>query len=113
MSSASEPSHRVLRRGANEPIPSETEAEARLRTEGYESFRWYDVPGAQYPKHRHAADECIWVLSGKITFEFETGSTVVLEPGDRLYVPARSEHTAHVPPSAGVTYLVGQKASTR
>jgi quercetin dioxygenase-like cupin family protein len=89
-------------------IPSEQEAEARLHQEGYESFRWYDVPGACYPNHRHGYDECIWVLKGEITFKI-TDQDYQLKAGDRIYVPAKVPHTAEVPPNAGVTYLVGQK----
>jgi quercetin dioxygenase-like cupin family protein len=88
-------------------IPSEEEAEARLHQEGYESFRWYDVPGASYPKHRHSHDECIWVLKGEITFKIGDGE-FKLSPGDRLYLPANAAHTASVPSDKGVTYLVGQ-----
>ena len=90
------------------PIPSEEEAEARLHREGYESFRWYDVPGACYPKHRHEEDECIWVLKGEITFKVAE-QEFLLKPGDRLYLPAKTPHTAQVPKQTGVTYLVGQR----
>jgi quercetin dioxygenase-like cupin family protein len=92
----------------NKSVPSEEEAEARLHKEGYNSFRWYDVPGAEYPKHRHVNDECIWVLKGEITFTVD-GKDFELKPGDRLYLPAKAAHTAKVPLSGGVTYLVGQK----
>lgn len=88
--------------------PSEQEAEARLRTEGYESFKWHDVPGANYPRHRHVHDECIWVLSGVLIFDID-GRRHRLEAGDRLYLPSRLPHTAEVPDDAAVTYLVGQK----
>lgn len=98
---------KVVRWNGNSP-PSEQEAEARLRTEGYESFCWHDVPGASYPRHRHFHDECIWVLKGEIVFDFE-GDTHHLRPGDRLYLPARVAHTAAVPESSSVTYLVGHK----
>ena len=87
---------------------SEEEAEARLHQEGYESFRWYDVPGTKYPKHRHKADECIWVLKGEITFVVGDES-FLLKEGDRLYLPAGTSHTANANPVTGVTYLVGQK----
>lgn len=90
-------------------IPTEEEAEARLHLEGYESFRWYDVPGANYPKHRHGCDECIWVLKGEITFQVDD-EHYTLKAGDRLYLPAKTAHTASVPDEAGVTYLVGQKS---
>lgn len=89
-------------------LPTQSEVEARLHQEGYESFRWYDVPGAAYPKHRHSADECIWVLQGEITFKVGNES-YALKAGDRIYLPAHTPHTAEVPKIAGVTYLVGQK----
>ncbi len=93
-------------------LPSEQEAEARLHQEGYDSFRWHDVPGSTYPLHRHKYDECLWILKGEITFSVtsEAGSEEYpLKPGDRLYIPAKTPHTAIVPRSSGVTYLVGQK----
>jgi quercetin dioxygenase-like cupin family protein len=100
-----EPKHVLLELGA--PVPSEQEAEARLHREGYESFRWYDVPGASYPTHRHHYDECIWVLKGEMSFKI--GDTEFkLKPGDRLYLPAKIPHTAIVPNDEGVTYLVGE-----
>ncbi len=90
--------------------PSEQEAEARLRKEGYESFIWNDVPGASYPRHQHSCDECLWVVRGQIAFVID-GVQLTLKPGDRLYLPARTPHTAQVPADRGVTYLVGQKKS--
>lgn len=88
--------------------PTEEEAEAKLRQEGYEPFRWHDVPGSKYPRHRHGYDECLWVLAGKIVFTID-GKDYELKPGDKLYLPARVAHTAKVPDAEGVTYLVGQK----
>lgn len=89
-------------------LPTQSEIEARLHQEGYESFRWYDVPGASYPKHRHSEHECIWVLQGEISFKVNE-ETYPLKAGDRIYLPANTPHTAEVPRIAGVTYLVGQK----
>jgi len=88
--------------------PTEEEAEARLRQEGYESFRWHDVPGSNYPRHRHDYDECLWILKGEMTFRIEDRD-YVLKAGDRLYLPAGTPHTATVPAAGGVTYLVGQR----
>jgi mannose-6-phosphate isomerase-like protein (cupin superfamily) len=116
---------RVVRWTGAEP-PTEQEAEARLHQEGYDSFRWHDVPGADYPRHRHDHDECLWILRGRITFVVDTPASTggatreagsaggateehSLEAGDRLYLPARTAHTARVPASGSVTYLVGQK----
>jgi quercetin dioxygenase-like cupin family protein len=89
-------------------VPTEQEAEARMRQEGYESFSWYDVPGAQYPTHQHHYDECIWVIRGEIQFEIE-GVQYSLKPGDKLYLSKETPHTASVPKNTSVTYLVGQK----
>ena len=88
--------------------PTEQEAEARLNQEGYSSFTWYDVPGAFYPSHSHNADECIWIVKGDITFNVQW-QNYPMTAGDRIYLPAKIQHTATVPESASVTYLVGQK----
>ena len=90
--------------------PSEEEAEAKLHQEGYECFRWHDVPGSEYPKHRHDKDECLWILKGEISLTIQ-GETFDLKPGDRLYLPSHLPHSAQVPKAKGVTYLVGQKLS--
>jgi quercetin dioxygenase-like cupin family protein len=105
---------RVLRHEEDYP-PTEVEAEAKLHQEGYESFKWHDVPGAVYPRHRHEDDECLWVLEGALEIELtETpAQSVLLHPGDRIYLPAKVPHRARIPDEAqaphGVTYLVGQK----
>ncbi len=104
---------RVLRAEKNQPL-SEVEAEARLHQEGYESFRWHDVPGVVYPRHRHEQDECLWVLEGvlDIALTDAPSQTIRLQPGDRIYLPARFPHRASTPADSspnGVTYLVGQK----
>ena len=89
-------------------IPSQEEAEAKLHQEGYDSFQWYDVPGACYPKHAHGYDECLWVLKGELVLNIAE-EVYTLHPGDRLYLPARVRHTVQVPKERSVTYLVGQK----
>jgi quercetin dioxygenase-like cupin family protein len=88
--------------------PTEQEAEARLHQEGYDCFRWYDVPGAAYPRHRHGHDECLWVLKGELILKMDD-TEYHLKPGDRLYLPSHTPHTANAPTKTGVTYLVGQK----
>jgi mannose-6-phosphate isomerase-like protein (cupin superfamily) len=93
------------------PAPvTQEEAEARLHQEGYDSFCWYDVPGASYPKHKHSYDECLWILRGEIQLTIDE-EIYVLQSGDRIYLPAKTPHTAAVPSDHGVTYLVGQKNS--
>lgn len=102
---------RLVPHDLGEP-PGEIEIEARLHREGYAAFRWYDVPGSNYPKHKHAVDECIWVASGTIEFVvMEPGKSEVtyrLKPGDRIYLPSGIAHTAKAS-DQGVTYWVGQR----
>jgi quercetin dioxygenase-like cupin family protein len=105
---------RIIRKEGDVPV-SEVEAEARLHQEGYASFRWHDVPGATYPRHRHAEDECLWILSGVLEIELTDppAQKIKLHPGDRIYLPARTPHRAAAAggeESNGVTYLVGQKS---
>lgn len=92
--------------------PSQEEAEAKLHQEGFDSYCWHDVPGTSYPRHQHAYDECLWILKGEITFDTKEGA-YPLKPGDRLYIPAGTAHSAIVPSKQGVTYLVGQKKSEK
>ena len=99
---------RILRLADGASPPTEQEAEAKLHHEGYECFRWHDVPGAEYPRHRHEYDECLWILKGSITFAVEE-TEYTLNAGDRFYLPALVHHTAIVPHDQSVTYLVGQR----
>lgn len=99
---------RVIPHPPDTPPPTQAEVEARLHQEGYDCFCWYDVPGTIYPAHAHAHDECIWVLKGEISFDFN-GQILVLRPGDRMYLTQGAHHTAKVPQTGGVTYIVGLK----
>lgn len=89
-------------------LPSEQEAEALLHQQGYEPFCWNDFANASYPPHRHEHDECIFVLWGQMLFEID-GQRFQLNPGDRLYLPRHTLHSAIVSAEQPVTYLVGQK----
>ena len=99
---------RILRWEKASPVTQE-EAEAILHKEGYESFCWYDVPGAQYRKHKHVCDECLWILKGEMHFEFDN-HVYELKDGDRIYFSAGALHSVEVPSVSSVTYLVGQKS---
>jgi quercetin dioxygenase-like cupin family protein len=95
-------------RWEKQTVLTQEEAEARLHQEGYQSFCWYDVPGAQYPKHKHNYDECLWILRGEMHF-MSQDEAYTLKSGDRIYLPAQTPHTVKVPVEGGVTFLVGQK----
>ncbi len=80
----------------------------RLEREGYSVFEWSDRPGAYYTPHSHPEDQSHWVVSGELTLVVE-GEEYTLGPGDRDYLPAWTEHEAHVRGRERVVYLVGAR----
>ena len=83
------------------------ELELELKDEGFSSYKWTDSPGAYYPPHNHEHDECISVLSGKISF-FVKGKEYELQFGKKLYLPAGTVHEAKNKSDQNVTYLIGE-----
>ena len=79
--------------------------EARLRAEGLTPSGWSNGPGDVYGVHRHAYDKVIVCARGSIRFGLPaTGDSVDLVAGDRLELPAGTDHDAIVG-AAGVTCL--------
>ncbi len=77
----------------------------RLRAEGLDPVAWSNGPGDVYGAHAHGYDKIIVCARGSIVFTLvRQASTVQLEAGDRLDLPAGAEHAAVVGP-AGVTCL--------
>jgi quercetin dioxygenase-like cupin family protein len=75
----------------------------RLRSENLDPSQWSNGPGDRYSAHEHGYDKVIAVQAGSIAFGLPaTGETVHLETGDRLELPAGTEHDARVGPD-GVT----------
>jgi quercetin dioxygenase-like cupin family protein len=83
----------------------EMELVARLRSEGLAAAPWSNGPGDVYAAHAHDYDKVLVCARGSITFGLpRRGATVRLAVGDRLDLPAGTEHDAQVGP-AGVTCL--------
>ncbi len=79
--------------------------EARLRAEGLDPGSWSNGPGDVYGAHRHGYDKVLVCAAGSIVFGLpDRGDRVALAAGDRLDLPAGTEHDAVVGP-AGVTCL--------
>lgn len=77
----------------------------RLRAEGLDPSSWSNGPGDHYGAHEHGFDKVIVVVSGSIAFGLPAdGSSMRLEAGDRLELPAGTAHDARVGP-IGVTCL--------
>jgi quercetin dioxygenase-like cupin family protein len=81
------------------------ELKERLQAEGLSAAGWSNGPGDRYPAHRHPYDKVIVCASGSIAFGLPaTGVAIGLERGDRLELPAGTDHDAQVG-AAGVTCL--------
>ncbi len=79
--------------------------EARLQAEGLSAGAWGNGPGDRYSPHEHDYDKVLVCVEGSIRFGLPSAGTVVdLGVGDRLDLPAGTEHDAVVGPS-GVTCL--------
>jgi quercetin dioxygenase-like cupin family protein len=85
--------------------------EVRLRAEGLDPGSWGNGPGDRYAAHEHGYDKVIVVTSGSITFGLpRSGESIVLSSGDRLELPAGTEHDALVGPS-GVRCLEAHRSA--
>jgi uncharacterized protein YjlB len=77
----------------------------RLQAEGLEPGTWSNGPGDVYGVHSHAYDKVLVCAAGSIVFGLPgMVQQVPLAAGDRLDLPAGTEHDATVGP-VGVTCL--------
>jgi quercetin dioxygenase-like cupin family protein len=79
-----------------------------LENEGYDVFEWSDRPQTVYGPHSHSEDQSHWIISGALELTV-LGETYTLQAGDRDYLPANTIHSAFVPGSQPVRYLIGAK----
>jgi quercetin dioxygenase-like cupin family protein len=86
-------------------LPTRTDIERVLASEGLSPYSWSNGPGDVYAVHSHTYNKVIYVVSGSITFTLpDRGEDVLLERGDRLDLPAGTRHGAQVG-STGVLCL--------
>ena len=89
--------------------PDAGELTHRMRAEGYSVFQWTDGPGAVYPDHEHGDEQSHWIISGTLELSVHGFGRVVLDPGDRDFMPAGTVHAARVVGSEPVVYLIGSR----
>ncbi len=90
---------------------SRDELAARLRAEGLAPGSWGNGDGDVYGAHAHAFDKVLVCAVGSIVFGLPaSGERVALAAGDRLDLPAGTEHDAVVGPD-GVTCLEAHLAA--
>jgi quercetin dioxygenase-like cupin family protein len=77
--------------------PSESVIRSILAEENLKPYAWGNNPGDVYQAHTHGFDKVIYVIQGSITFGLpEDGQQVTLKAGDRLELPAGTQHNATV-----------------
>lgn len=83
----------------------------RLRAEGLDAVAWSNPAWDRYGAHHHGYDKVIVVERGSIHFGLPgRGDAADLVAGDRLELPAGTEHDALVGPD-GVTCLEAHLAA--
>lgn len=80
--------------GADGPL-TEKRLMGLMASEGYEVASYAYREGTEFPLHEHSYDKCDAVLQGvlRVTVGAENYD---LGPGDRLYLPAGTRHSARV-----------------
>jgi quercetin dioxygenase-like cupin family protein len=68
---------------------------AAIEAQGFSVTRYVYPPGTRFGAHSHGLDKIDAVLAGRFRLAMG-GRSVVLEAGDRLFVPAGAVHTAEV-----------------
>lgn len=80
-----------------------------LVIEGYRVYQWCDRPGMIYGMHKHGENQSHWIISGSLELTIQSVGSVVLEAGDRDFMPAETYHSARVIGDEPVLYLIGEK----
>lgn len=89
---------------------TEAQALAAFAREHLTPQRWDNGRGAVYAVHEHPYAKVLMVQEGRITFTLpREGRDVMMEPGDRLELPAHTPHSAVVG-SDGVVCWEAHKA---
>jgi mannose-6-phosphate isomerase-like protein (cupin superfamily) len=79
--------------------PTGADLEQALKQAGLAPEWWQNGPHERYTTHRHTYHKVLYCLSGSITFLLPaSGERFDLTPGDRLDIPARTDHSALVGP---------------
>jgi quercetin dioxygenase-like cupin family protein len=73
--------------------PVDPDAVARdWRDRGYSCEPFVDPPGREWNDFRHATNELIAVMAGKLELTV-AGERLVAEPGDEVFVPKNAMHS--------------------
>jgi len=83
---------------------TEEALQEKLEARSYDVSQYTYPPGTYFAPHTHEVDKIDAVISGQ--FRITMGKeSVVLKPGDSIYVPKNTEHSAEVIGSESVVSL--------
>jgi quercetin dioxygenase-like cupin family protein len=81
---------------------------AAWSSRGFSCDLWADSPGRRWEGFRHAADELVIVLEGRMEFEV-AGAVHHPRPGEELLIPAGAVHAARNIGKTTARWLYGYK----
>jgi quercetin dioxygenase-like cupin family protein len=73
-------------------------AEDRFAAWGLHPRSWETTPGDRFEWHDHPDHKVLFCLRGDITFHGRDVPDIELQPGDRMDIEARTEHSATIGP---------------
>lgn len=79
-----------------------------LRKEGLAFSLFTDPPGVKYGRHKHDFDDFVVIVSGRMKLGIN-GVEWILNPGDRIDLPANTPHWAEILGKEPVRYLSAEK----
>ena len=101
----------ILRWNEEEDGPlTEAAMRGKLEAMGYRVSRHVYPPGTWFPPHTHEVDKIDGILSGRFRMTM-FGQSVVLGPGEMLFVPKGAVHEAGVVGKAPVISLDAVRAA--
>ncbi len=88
--------------------PTLQELKSMLKGQGLESELYSDKAGTKYGRHQHDFDDFVVIVSGKMKLGTDSG-VWLMNPGDRIDLPAHTVHWAEVIGKEEVKYLSAAK----
>lgn len=88
--------------------PTLAELKTMLREEGLQCELYSDPPRMKYGRHKHNFDDFLVIVAGKMKIGTDAGAWI-MNPGDRLDLPANTVHWAEVVGKEEVKYLSAAK----
>ena len=88
--------------------PTQQELESMLKAQGHACELYSDKAGTKYGRHQHDFDDFVVIVAGKMKLGTDSG-VWVMNPGDRVDLPAHTIHWAEVMGKEEVKYLSAAK----